>query len=214
MTAESVKKREESCNCRMVSKEVTIADGFRYSYYRCEKCSRSEYTPEQVQKLLDYAKDHQFVFVSDWILAWLYIGNDAPVSGITILQKQMFIVLYEFAQNNNIPSENPGFRSYKFGPYTETIDRNIASLMSIGLIESRGKINSENERFFLTEKGKTAGKESFDKLTSDQKAELEKLRRDLQQFDSKGIMTYVYAKYPEFTDKSIVFERTLRRRRK
>lgn len=214
MTAESVRKKEESCRCKMVSKEVVLGDGFRYSYYQCEKCSRAEYNPEQVQKLMDYAESHQFMFVSDWILAWLYVGNDAPVSGITMLQKQMFIVLYEFAQTNDIPSENPGFRAYKYGPYTETIDRNIASLMSIGLVESRGRINSNNERFFLTEIGKNAGKESLGKLTSKQIMEFECLRRDLQQFDSKGIMTYVYANYPKFTDESVVFERTLHRRRK
>ncbi|MCL2510200.1 MAG: hypothetical protein FWF07_03880 [Methanomassiliicoccaceae archaeon] len=198
----------------MVPKEVVLADGFRYSYYQCEKCSRVEYDPEQVQRLIDYARAHQYMFVSDWILSWLYVGGDAPVSGITMLQKQMFIVLYEFAQSHDIPSENPGFRAYKFGPYTETIDRNIESLMSIGLVESRGRINSNNERFILTERGKVAGKESLEKLTQEQSAGLERLRRDLQQFDSKGIMTYVYTHYQDYTDKSVVFERTLHRRRK
>lgn len=214
MTTNSVKKKEESCHCEMVRKDVTLPDGFNYFYYQCERCSRAEYTPGQVQKLMDYAKDHQFMFVSDWILAWLYLGEDAPISGITLLQKQMFIILYEFAQEYNVISENPGFRAYKFGPFTETIDRNIAALMDIGMVESRGRINTDSERFFLTEKGKISGKERLDRLTDEQITDLRKLRRDLQQFDSKGIMTYIYKKYPEFTDESIVFERTLHRRRK
>ena len=213
MTTKSVKKREESCLCGMVRKDVTLPDGFQYHYYQCSKCSRAEYTPEQVQRLMDHSAAHQFMFVSDWILAWLYAGGDAPVSGIIQLQKQMFVVLYEFAQDHNIPSENPGFRAYKFGPYTETIDRNVAALMDIGMVESRGTINTNYERFFLTEAGKAAGKEALGRLTPEQAAELEDLRRDLQQFDSKGIMKYVYSRYPEFTDKSVVFERTLHRRR-
>jgi uncharacterized protein YwgA len=163
---------------------------------------------------MDYAGKHQFMFISDWILAWLCIGGEAPVCGIVQLQKQLFIILFEFAQDENIPSENPGFRAYKFGPYTETIDRNIASLMDIGLVESRGRINTNTERFFLTEVGKIAGKKALNKLKNEQKEKLKEVRKDLQQFDSKGIMTYVYTHYPEFTDNSIVFERTLHRRRK
>jgi len=214
MTAKSTKNKEEACRCNMVRKNVILDDGFQYCYYQCSNCSRSEYDPGQVQKLINYAKNNRYMFISDWILAWLYIGDDAPVSGIIRLQKQMFIILYEFAQTNNIPSENPGFRAYKFGPYTETIDRNIMALTEIGLVETRGKINTNSERFFLTELGKIAGKEALEKLTQQQIMELNKLRRDLQQFDSMGIMTYIYSNYPEFTKESVVFERTLHRRRK
>ncbi|WP_148305842.1 hypothetical protein [Candidatus Methanoplasma termitum] len=198
----------------MSRKDIKLPDGFSYFYYQCPRCSKVEYTPQEAQRLMDYARDHQFLFVSDWILAWLYVGDGAPVSGIIKLQKQIFVILYEFAQENDIPSENPGFRAYKFGPYTEAIDRNIASLMDIGLVESRGRTNSEQERFFLTEKGKASGKEALDKLTPEQMNKLKLLRADLQQFDSNGIMTYIYTRYPEFTDESIVFERTLHRRRK
>lgn len=214
MTTDSVKKKEESCHCDWIRKDVVLPDGFQYFYYRCPKCSRTEYTLQQVQRLMDYSENHLFMFVSDWILAWLYVGDGAPISGITKLQKQIFIILYEFAQENNIPSENPGFRAYKYGPYTEAIDRNIAALVDIGMVESRGRINTNHERFFLTDAGKAKGKEALDKLTPEQIEKLKDLRRDLQQFDTDGIMRYVYSHYPEFTDESIVFEKVLHRRRK
>ena len=41
----------------------------------------------------------------------------------------------------------------------------------------------------------------------------ENLKRDLQQFTLQGLETYVYSKYPEYTNKSEIFERVLHRKR-
>lgn len=205
-------KRE--CECVWERKDVELEDGFEYHYDQCDNCGRVMFEPSQVQKLMDYASEHQFMFLNDWILAWLYSGGDAPVRGITALQKQIVIITYEFAPENDIPTENPGFKSYKFGPYSERIDRQIQELMDMGLVISEGgRINSKQERFTLSDKGLEYGRKAFGKLTEEQQEKLKALRRDLQQFDVDGIMRYVYKKYPELTDKSVILERTLRRRR-
>lgn len=213
MTMKSGKNKPCSCE-RMNRKEVVLDDGFRYEYFQCPNCSRVEYKPCEAQKLMDYAESHQFMFVDDWILAWLYVGDGAPISGIVKLQKELFVILKEFAQDNNIPSENPGFRAYKFGPYTERINRSVQTLMDLGFVESVGRIDTSNERFFLTDAGKNAGHQALSKLSEEQISLLKKLKNDLQQMDAQGIMTYVYSHYPDYTNESVVFEKTLHRRRK
>ena len=206
--------RKDECRCEHMERmDRTFDDGFSYHYYQCPSCYRVEYPPCEAQKLLEYSEKHLFMYIDDWILLWLYVGDGAPVRGITKLQKDIFIVLMEFAQQNDIPSENPGFKAYKFGPYAGRIDRCIDTLTKMGFVTSYGRINTESERFFLTESGTEAASEISHKLTEDQLESLRNLRRDLQQFSVQGEMTYVYSHYPEYTDNSVVFERTLHRRR-
>lgn len=205
--------KKEPCHCRMQRVNRVLDDGFEYHYYQCSECARVEYPVCQAQRLFEYAETHQFMFIDDWILAWLYIADGAPVLGITKLQKEIFVILMEFAQENNIPSENPGFRAYKFGPYTERIDSCLQTLMDMGLVSSTGRMNTNNEKFIITEKGLPYGRKAISKLTDEEREKFVALKGDLQQFSTQGLMTYVYANYPEYTDESVVFERTLHRRR-
>ena len=181
MTAASVKKQSDSCKCKMLRNDVKLPDGFRYFYFRCSICGKVEYTPQELQHLMDYAKDHQFMFVSDWILAWLYAGEGTSLSGKTMLRKQIITVIYQFSHENHIPSEDPGFGSGKIDPYTVAVIRNIASLKDIGVVESRGMTDSEHRWLFLTEKGKAPGKEALDKLTPEQVKKLKEIKVLLHQ---------------------------------
>lgn len=137
----------------------------------------------------------------------------APIPGITMIQKQMVIIIREFAPEHDIPSENPGFKAYKFGPYTERIDRALDVLYKSGYVNSKGRINSNNERFYLTEEGVAKGKAILSKFDQGIIDDLLALKHDLQQLTLRGIETYVYSKYPEYTDKSEIFERVLHRKR-
>lgn len=197
-------------------KDVTLPDGFSYHYYQCPVCGIVEYPLGQAQRLLDYSKDHVFMFVEDWILAWMAVkvgGESVPVSGITAMQKQIFIITYEFAQEHEIPSENPGYRAYKYGPYSHRIERALQTLDEAGLVTSVGRLNTNSERFYLTESGEKRGEVLLSKLGDKNLIDLEALKADLQQFTLDGLLTYVYSKYPEFTDKSEIYERVLHRKR-
>ena len=214
MTSKQSNKKAE-CRCEnwdRIDRSIAGTD-MNYHYYQCSNCYKVEYPPSEIQKLMDHADRHQFMFITDWILAWLYAGDGVPVSGITMLQKQLFIIFKEFAPENGIPSENPGFRAYRYGPYTERIDRAVDSLMSLDLIVSVGRMNTVKEVFYLTDLGMKEGESAFNKLSEGQKNELQELRRELQQFTVQGIMTYVYKKYPKCTNESVVFEKTLHRKR-
>ena len=207
----------KQCGCEEHEKKtVTLPDGFSYYYYQCKKCSRVEYPLKQAQALMDYSRNHIFMFVEDWIIAWMAVklnGEYIPIPGITTMQKQMVIIIREFAQNHNIPSENPGFKAYKFGPYTERIDRALDNLNHAGYVESIGRINTNSERFTLSEKGKEKGNYILKKLGKENTRALEELKHDLQQFTLQGLETYVYSHYPEYTNKSEIFERVLHRKR-
>ena len=61
-------------------------------------------------------------------------GTYAPIPEITMIQKQMVVIIHEFAPDHDIPSENPGFRAYRFGPYTERVDRALDTLYRSGYI--------------------------------------------------------------------------------
>ena len=124
------------------------------------------------------------MFVEDWILAWMATSDSdayAPIPGITMIQKQMVVIIREFAPEHDIPSENPGFRAYKFGPYTERIDRALDVLYKAGYVYSKGKINTNSERFYLTEEGIAKGKAILSKFDQNVVDDLAALKRDLQQ---------------------------------
>ncbi len=197
-------------------KDVRIPNGISYHYYQCRRCGRVEYPLKQAQALLDYSEDHVFMFVEDWILAWMatkVADEYVPIPGITTIQKQMFVLIYEFAQQHDIPSENPGFRAYKFGPYAERIDRALQNLDEMGYVHSKGRLNTNNERFYLTEQGEQRGEEILSRLDIETRNSLTDLKNDLQQFTLDGLETYVYSHYPEYTCESEIFQRVLHRKR-
>ena len=217
MTSNSVKKKER-CNCSDWIRQDRSPNGtdLHYHYFQCRNCHRTFYPPTEAQKLIEYSKAHIFFFVEDWIMAWMYALKDAPIAGITTLQKHVLIITHEFAPDEDIPSENPGFKGYKFGPYTERIDEAVDTLTNIGYIQSYGgRVNTRGERLRLTEEGLPAAEKVFIKLSSIQQEKLIGLRKDLQQYSTDGIMRRVYSDklYADYLDKSEVFERTLRRKR-
>ena len=187
--------------------------GLDYFYYQCNKCYTVSYPMSELQKLWEYSESHQFMFIQDWALALLYAQEPLPIFGITSFVKQMFLVIMEFAQENNIPSENPGFRSFYFGPYTERIEDVIIGLEDAGLIVVHGRKSPNGEQFELSKKGKDVARGSFAKLTTDQQLKLREKRLSWHQWGVDGLEKYIYRKWPDYTDRSLVLDRVLHRRR-
>lgn len=117
--------------------DAVLPDGFSYFYYQCPVCGTVEYPLKQAQKLLDYSKEHVFMFVEDWIIAWIAVGvvdGHAPALEIATVQKQMLTLTSEFAPQHDIPTENPGYRAGGIGPCTQRIDRALQTLDEAGLV--------------------------------------------------------------------------------
>ena len=181
-------KRYDECRCEhMECVDRTLDDGFSYHYFQCPTCGRIEYPPCEAQKLLDYSREHQFMYIDDWILLWMYVGNRDSVHTITELQKDILMVLREFAQRNNITSESLGFEEYESETYAGRMERCIDTLTRMGFITSHCRIDSKSERLLLTESGTTVASEISKMLTEEQLESLRRLRRRLQYIEQEGL---------------------------
>ncbi len=187
-------------------------DGIEYNYLQCKVCGYVIYPMRELQKLWDYSEKHQFMFVHDWVLALMY-AQPMPVVGITCFEKMLFLTFIEFAPDHNIPTENPGFKAYKFGPYSERIEDVIIGFEDAGAIIAEGRKGASGEYFELTKEGVDLAASSFNKLSQVQKHEYQKARLDWHQLGAKGLMKYVYKNYPDYAKESVVFERVLHGRR-
>lgn len=199
--------------------ERKLSDGFSYYYYICETCHEVRFPGSELQKIQDYSKDNLFLFVQDWALLLLYAGH-RYIAGITHYQKMLFLIFYEFAQDYDIPTENPCFYGYKYGPYSARIDQAIGFLVENGYIRTEGRKSSSKELFYITDKGKKKGVKLFAKLSNKQQTALKEFRKYWDQKTTKALCKYIYAnpKYSEFLDKSLILDdlfpgRKLNRRR-
>lgn len=206
-------KKKDTASRNIVKVKRKINDDVDYYYYQDKETGEVTYPLPQLQKLYDYSKEKQFMFLQDWILALLYVIKDYPIVGITSFEKMLFLVVMEFAQSFKISSENPGFKGYYFGPYSERVEDVIIALEDANLIKTEGRKGSSGEYFILTVPGKEIAKKSYDKLTESQKMEFEKNRLKWHQWGTIGLERYIYRKYPEYIKESIIVDRVLNRRR-
>ena len=201
--------KKDSCNSNHIWEKVehTLDDGFSYYYLICKICHDVRFPGPQLQNIQDYSKDHLFIFVQDWVLLLLYAGHEY-IAGITHYQKMLFLIFYEFVPKFNIPTENPGFYGYKYGPYSARIDAAIDFLIQYDYIITEGRKSSSKERFYITDKGKKKGNIIFNKLSVDQQMALMEFRKYWDQKTTKDICKYVYAKpeYEKFLDKSLIID--------
>lgn len=190
--------------------ERTLDDGSSYYYMICQECHEIRFPGIQLQRLQDYSKDHLFLFVEDWVLLLLYAGKEFEgheyISGITMYQKMLFLIFYEFAPQYNVPTENPGFYGYKYGPFSARIDAAIDLLIQFGFLKTMNRRSSSTERFIITPLGRERGEEIFNKLSEEQKNALVAFRMFWDQKNAKAICKYIYAnpKYKDFIQESII----------
>jgi hypothetical protein len=148
------------------------------------------------------------LFVEDWVLLLLYVGH-RYIAGITHYQKMLFLIFYEFAPEHNIPTENPGFYGYKYGPYSARIDAAIDLLIQYEYINTEGRKSSSKERFSITPMGELRGKEIFEQLSEEQQKSLIAFRDYWDQKPTSAILKYVYSnkKYAKFIKRSVILSR-------
>jgi len=196
--------------------ERMLGKKFKYHYYQCDHCHLVRYPGEELQKIFDYKKKHLFLTVHDSLILLLYVGkkyNEYKINpkknyipGITFYQKLMFLFFMEIAQKYKIPTENPGFYGYKYGPFSDTIDMAIELMIDNNIIKTIGKKSSNNERFYLTEKGEKIGEDSYTKLSEEQKEAILQFRLYWDEKKLVGLMKYVYSNYDSFTKQSVILK--------
>ena len=136
----------------------------------------------------------------DVVLFLLYAQLKKPISGRTMITKQIFLSIKEIFNDTQV--ENPRFVPYRFGPYSFRLSHILSNMQYDGLISVNGKKNTRNELFSLTNSGLKIAKKKFNSLTKKQQSVLADKRKSWDQLHQKGILSYVYDRYPEYTSNS------------
>lgn len=139
--------------------------------------------------------------LTDVILYLLYATPERPIHGRIAMTKQIFLAIKEVLEEKNV--ENPKFVPYRYGPYSFLVTHIISNLEYDSILSVKGRKNT-SEKFSLTEKGKKIAKRKFAKLPKKLQNELIDRRKGWDQNHIKGILAYVYNKYPEYTEKSMI----------
>ena len=143
--------------------------------------------------------------LSEIVLYLLYAGQNKPIHGRISITKQVFLLIKEVLGEKNCADAK--FVPYLYGPYSFHLTQLIASLEYDGLIERTGKKNTKNEKFYLTKNGKNITESKFAKLPKKLQQEIIRNRKGWDEDHVEGLLRYVYAKYPKYTEKSKIRER-------
>jgi len=158
------------------------------------------YSFEDFCKLFDDVESNpnKMMLISDIILVLLYSQNNKPIYGRTMLIKQLFLLYNEvFIKFKNINCQKPNFVPYDFGPYSFKSMQILDDLRFSKVILVDGRKNSKKESFRLSQAGIKRAKEKFDYLPDSLQQEIVDKRIGWDQWGTRGILKYVYERYPE-----------------
>lgn len=178
---------------------------------------------------------------SHLILALLHTPDilekeNAPIEGITRLEKMIFLINKETKILSNLPKgDSFEFKPYKMGPFSSQIydevdflealqlidSQKTSSDVSLGLIEEKlffddqildkyqknEPVDIEESKIYkLTSRGREVAKKIFDSLPKEDRDFLINLKKKFNHMNLKQFLRYVYKKYPEFTTESEIKE--------
>ena len=118
------------------------------------------------------------------------IGSGKELYGNLRLQKELFVAFKE-----RFPSkmyvEDPQFVPYRLGPYSFKIASIMEGLIMGGYVSTYGRKGSNKQVYNLTKKGRILfelTQEKYSHLTGI----LSELRRDMDEFGTRGLLRYIY----------------------
>jgi uncharacterized protein YwgA len=174
----------------------------------------------------------QSVLERDDILLLLLLamaeGSRHRVASITRIEKLMFLLQNETAFSGKMHEKFP-FKPWKFGPFSKEIYEDLDLLASLGLvdIEERELANyveyTEQDKlmgselmgselgepvvekiFSLTDRGKKVAEKLRTLVSEKDWQEIASLKRRFESVPLSRLIQYVYHRYPETTEKSVL----------
>lgn len=159
----------------------------------------------------------------------LLLGGPAPtpvtrdrIEGVTRLEKLVFLLERESLVGRYL-TEKPEFSSHNFGPFSEKVYRAVDTLAAADLVADSAKASTTSEDsweaeqiigadedryatrdFELTARGKRYYNALLSELPAGTSDELAEFKRRFAALPLRQLIRYVYLKYPEFTDKSLI----------
>lgn len=160
------------------------------------------YTVEQALDAFSAVKTPEFS-INDLVVLVL-AAQDPPVHGRIMLMKEVFLLYKEVLKGR---ASDPCFVKYRYGPHSLHITELQNTLHADGILERRGRKNSNSESFRLTPKGKKIAAETMARLSKKEQDLIAEKRKGWDQLGVHGMLNYVYTKYPEYKEKSVLKNR-------
>ena len=155
-----------------------------------------------------------------------YLQN--RIEGITRLEKLIFLIERESAVSELIV-EDAKFVPYNFGPFSKVVYRAIGFLSGYGLVDDSAQLvdNTEDSweeryvlgiddidpyatrNFQLTARGRQYYEVLVENLPEDILAEISYLKEQLGTLPLRQLVRYVYLRYPDMTEQSIIRDEVL-----
>ena len=150
------------------------------------------------------------------------------IDGITRLEKLLFLLEKE-TDASHWMKESADFRSDNFGPFSAKAYQEIETLTTYGLVNDSATLSESAEDTWeteniigeataepyatrnleLTDKGQRYYKALLAELPPDAEAGVSELKRRFGSIPLRRLIRYVYQRYPEFTDRSIIRDEVL-----
>ncbi len=136
------------------------------------------------------------------ILQLLHAGDNAPLKGEVAFQNEMFLI----ADYIEKIREQAVFTPHIFGPYSEAAEKGMGNLKSRGLVEEK------YHEYHITPHGVAALNKAKSAFTAEQVEAIQGYKEFLNDLSRDEILLFVYVSYPDFIEKSAVYERVIRKR--
>jgi len=157
-------------------------------------------------------------------LALFYANEKEEIKGVTRLMKLMFLLVKEggFSQFE----KELDFESYHYGPWSSEIYLDYPeTLKELGVLKIEEKESFEidvderysgdlieleekkNKIFSLTEEGKKVAKTFYDRLSKNEKINIEVIKKRWNKANPYELIKYVYYQYINYIDKSKIKEK-------
>lgn len=145
----------------------------------------------------------------DWVLIFIYAGHNRAaknpaINGMLMFTKQFFVFVTEVKSDLQ---EHFNFIPFDYGPYSFVLTQIINDLVNEDYIVVEK--SDDRQDFILTNKGVEKAEMLSKNLDEKTKQTLENLRREATQLGYRGVLRYVYSRYPEYTTASKIRERVL-----
>jgi uncharacterized protein len=135
----------------------------------------------------------------DLLLTLLFFAE--KVDGRTQVQKLTFL-----AQEETGLGKSYHFESWKFGPFSKDVWKDLDFLVTEGTvieIAQGGKDKTVGYMYALTKEGaRLVTDHILSQLDESALLQIEQIIRNYSQMNLSELLTYVYERYPEYTDKS------------
>lgn len=142
----------------------------------------------------------------DLIFILLNANNSKSIHGKIVFVKQMFLLSKEifpefFSEMNFYPSD--------YGPFSKKLMKKIDELIDQGFIKKVKYSNpygSKTTRYILTKKGIDKANNLYGIISNKKKDKIITSRDMWESLGYKGVLRFVYSKYPEYTIKSKILD--------